>query len=158
MMKLESKAVKQVIGRWRNILHLEPYWQIKFQIRNSSNEMSDGNQDSMACIHVDLRYFVAEIEFNATEINDGELDAVVLHELLHIILEPITCSSACGLGRKFEEMSSILCESTIERLMPGYLELYQKAYGNKKLASKKKSSNRTTRATKCNKKRHPTNN
>ena len=150
MMKLESRQVKKVVDRWRKILKLESHWNIEFKIRNSSNEMSDGNQDAMACIHVDLRYFAAEIEFNATEISEGELDGVVLHELLHIIMEPIACASGCGLGRKFEEMNSILCESTIERLLPGYLLLYQEAYGGKKPSKKniaaKKASSRACRS------------
>ncbi len=152
MMKLERRQVKKVVDRWRKILQIESYWNIKFQIRNSANEMSDGNQDSMACIYVDLRYFVAEIEFNSTEIDESELDAVVLHELLHIILEPISCSSGCGLGEKFEEMNSILCESTIERLLPGYLQLYQQVY-NKKFIKKSVSAKRASaRAVKCRRK------
>lgn len=90
--------------------------------------MSEGNEDAMACISVDLRYFIAEIEFNAPEIEEQDLEGVILHELLHILIEPLSCAAGCGLGRKFEEMNSILCESTIERLMPGYLYLYDMTY------------------------------
>jgi hypothetical protein len=131
MTKIDSHQVKKAIGRWRKILQIEPFWKIEFEVRHSSSEMSEGNQDSMACINVDLRYFVAEIEFNATEIEQNELDATVLHELLHILIEPLACAAGCGLGKKFEEMNSILCESTIERLMPGYLTLYNSVYCQK---------------------------
>lgn len=130
-MKLESRQIKAEIDKWRKILKLEPQWNIRFEIRNSSNKMSAGNEDALACIDVDLRYFVANIEFNAPEIEEKELDGIILHELLHIIIEPISCSSGCGLGKKFEEMNSILCESTIERLMPGYLSLYEQVYKKK---------------------------
>lgn len=155
MMKLDKHHVKILINRWRKILELESNWKIEFEIRNSASEMSDGNQDSMACIHVDLRYFVADIEFNATEIDENELDAVILHELLHIIVEPLALSSACGMGKKYEEMNSVLCESTIERLLPGYLNLYQQKYGHKKHVGKKnlKKTSLSTRAIKCHKKR-----
>ncbi len=154
MMKLESRQVKAGIDRWRKILKLEPHWNIDFEVRNSSNEMSAGNEDAMACITVDLRYFNAIIEFNTPEISEEDLEGVILHELLHIIIEPISCSSGCGLGKKFEEMNSILCESTIERLVPGYLHLYELSYGKKSSkghsASRKKS---TTRAIRCHRKR-----
>lgn len=137
MAKLETRQVKLGIDKWRKILRIEPQWSIKFEVRSSANEMSDGNQDAMACINVDLRYFIAELEFNSSEIDEGQLDSVILHELLHILIEPLSCSSACGLGEKFEPMNSILAESTIERLMPGYLYLYKQAYGKKNV---KKSS------------------
>lgn len=153
-MKLEPRQVKTTIERWRKILKLEPHWNIRFEIRNSSNEMSAGNEDSMACIAVDLRYFNATIEFNAPEINEQDLESVVLHELLHIILEPISCSSGCGLGKKFEEMNSILCESTIERLVPGYLHLYEIAYGKKPSKSRSSSQKKTSsKAIRCHRKR-----
>lgn len=137
MTKLQSHQIKEGVEKWRNILKLDPQWKIDFQIRNHSHEMSQGNEDAMACIAVDLRYFIANIEFNPSEFEEKDLDGVILHELLHIILEPITCASGCGLGEKYEEMNSILCESTIERLMPGYLQLYDIAY-NKKYIKKKK--------------------
>lgn len=95
--------------------------------------MSPGNEDALACITVDLRYFLATIEFNCALIQESDdLDSIVLHELLHIIIEPLACSSGCGLGKKFEEMNLILCESTIERLLPGYLFLYKKAFNKKR--------------------------
>lgn len=153
-MNLTSNQLRSVISRWRKILEIEPRWNIHFHIRNSPNLMSAGNEDALACIDVDLKYFVADIEFNAAEIDDeDELEGVVLHELLHIIIEPISCAATCGMGKKFDEMSSILCESTIERLMPGYLTLYGLA---EKSIKKRKSAKPTNRAVRC--KRGTTNN
>jgi len=152
MMKLEQRQVKLIIDRWRKILQLEPYWNIKFSIRNSSNQMSPGNEDAMACIIVDLRYFVADIEFNAPEINEGELEAVILHELLHIVIEPLSTSSGCGLGRKFEEMNSILTESTIEKLMPGYLYLYNLAFNQKNTKNRISTKKASAQAIRCRRK------
>jgi phosphoglycerate-specific signal transduction histidine kinase len=132
-MKLELKALQKEIKKWRNILKIEPQWIINAYIRETIEEMSEGNDDALACIVVDLRYFVATIEFNAAKIeDDDDIGSIILHELLHIIIEPLSCSSGCGLGKKFEEMNSILCESTIERLMPGYLYLYNKAFRKNK--------------------------
>lgn len=111
--------------------------------------MSEGNQDAMACISVDLRYFIAEIEFNSPEIEEDELEGVILHELLHIIVEPLSCAAGCGLGKKFGEMNSILCESTIERLMPGYLYLYEMTYNRKGRKSHISSKTPTKQAMKC---------
>ena len=151
MMNLQTRQVKAIVDRWRKILQLESNWHIKFQIRNSSNEMSEGNQDAMACIVVDLRYFIADIEFNASEIDEADLEAVVLHELLHILIEPLSCSSGCGLGKKFEEMNSILTESTIEKLMPGYLHLYNISYKKKLTKSRSTSKRAAAQAIRCKK-------
>lgn len=151
-MNLQPKQVKLIIDRWRKILHLEPHWNIKFQVRKSSNEMSMGNEDAMACIVVDLRYFIADIEFNAPEIEEPELEAVVLHELLHILIEPLSCSSGCGLGKKFEEMNSILTESTIEKLMPGYLVLYNLAFKQKTVKNRTSTKKASAKAVRCRRK------
>jgi hypothetical protein len=147
-MKLDSNQIKFEILKWRKILKIEPQWKIKHHVRNRPTEMSVGNMDSMACIEVDLRYFIADIEFNAQEIEEDELQSVILHELLHIILEPISCASGCGLGKKFEEMNSILTESTIEKLMPGYLYLYELAYNK---PSKNRSNKSSSQTIKCRK-------
>lgn len=151
-MTLEHSHVKKVIDRWRKILKLESQWNIKFAIRNSSNEMSPGNEDAMACIAVDLRYFGAYIEFNSSELTEQDFDAVVLHELLHILIEPLACSSGCGLGERFEEINSILTESTIERLVPGYMHLYSLVYQQKSYKNHSKSKKSSTRAIRCRRK------
>lgn len=151
-MKLEPRDVKPKIDSWRKILDIEPKWTINFQVRKSTLDMSEGNEDALACISVDLRYFSACIEFNSPEIDEAELDAIILHELLHIIIEPISCSSSCGLGEKYEEMASVLCESTIERLMPGYLYLYEKAYGKKLNKGKQSGKKGAPHSVKCRRK------
>lgn len=152
MMKLEERQVKAGIEKWRKILQLEPHWNIKFQVRNSSNEMSMGNEDALACITVDLGYFSANIEFNAPEIEEKELDAIILHELLHIIIEPLSCSSGCGLGEQFKEMNTILTESTIEKLMPGYLHLYNLTYNKKPAKGRSVPKKMMTKAIRCSRK------
>lgn len=152
-MELKSHQVKASIDRWRKILNIESQWKINFLIRNKSNEMSEGNEGAMACIIVSLSYFSAVIEFNAAEIQEDDFESVVLHELLHIIIEPLAISSGCGLGEKFEEMNIILCESTIERLMPGYMYLFNQVYGikgkKKQLKTSKKLSSRAIRCRKA---------
>lgn len=126
MAKFEKRQIKATIDKWRKILQIEPRWKIRFEIKNSPSEMSEGYNDAQACVDVESSYFSATIEFNAAEIAENELDEVVLHELLHIILEPLSCVAACGLGKKYEEMNTTLTESTIERLSSGYLNLYHK--------------------------------
>lgn len=134
-MKLESKFIAKEVRKWRKILQIEPKWSITINIRNTIEEIVAGNEDALASIDIELGYFMATLEINTTNIkDDDDLDSIILHELLHIIIEPLACSSGCGLGKKFEEMNLILCESTIERLMPGYLTLYKKAYVKNKKA------------------------
>lgn len=127
-MKITPQLVKQKINQWRTILDIEKRWTINFSIRTNPLEMSEGNEDSMACIFVQSGYFSASIEINSIEIDEHQLDATILHELLHILLDPLATSSDGGLGKNQQELNSILVESTIERLMPGYLNLYKKLY------------------------------
>lgn len=127
-MKITPQLVKQKINQWRTILDIEKRWIINFSIRANPLEMSEGNEDSMACIFVQSGYFSASIEINSIEIDEHELDATILHELLHILLDPLATSSDGGLGKNQQELNSILVESTIERLMPGYLNLYKKLH------------------------------
>jgi hypothetical protein len=134
-MKITPQLLKTKIKEWRAILDIEKRWIINFAIRNNPLEMSDGNEDSMACIFVQSGYFNASLEINAVEIHDEhQFNSTVLHELLHILIDPLATASRSSLGKSHEELNSMLIESTIERLMPGYLFLY-----NKKMNKKKKS-------------------
>ena len=131
------------------ILDIEKRWTINFDIRNSPLEMSEGNEDAMACIYVQSGYFSANIEFNTIEIDEGEFDATILHELLHILIDPLATASGNGLGKDHEELNSILVESTIERLMPGYLYLYNLAYKKKSVKNHLSSKKSSARAIRC---------
>ena len=147
-MKITAQLFKRKIKQWRTILDIEKRWRINFAIRNNPLEMSAGNEDAMACIAVQSGYFIAIIELNTLEINEHELDATILHELLHIIIDPLATSSNGSLGKAQEELNTILVESTIERLMPGYLYLYNQLYNrpvNKKNKSVKKTHPRARR-------------
>lgn len=151
-MKITPQLLKAKIKEWRTILDIEKRWTINFSIINNPLEMSAGNEDAMACIFVQSGYFIANIELNTVEIDEHELDATILHELLHIFIDPLATSSSGGLGKSQEELNSILIESTIERLMPGYLCLYNKLY-NKKTRNKSKISKKIrSRAQACTKK------
>lgn len=95
--------------------------------------MSEGNEDALACSNISSSYFVVDMEFNVQEIEDEiELEKTIIHELLHIIVEPLSEAVECGLGKKFAAMSTSLTESTIERLVPGYLYLHNKAFRKNK--------------------------
>lgn len=140
-MKLEKKVMAAKVKEWRDILQIDPQWDITFEIIDNPLNMSDDCEGSMACIGVDLDYFSAHIEFNSVEISKDDLDYIVLHELLHILMEPISQAASQGLGKKFEKIGITFCESTVERLIPGYLKLYGKINGvkiNGKTGAKKK--------------------
>jgi hypothetical protein len=131
-MQFSRQQIAKKINEWRSILGIEKRWVIKFDIKDSSSKMTEGNESAMACIEIELGYFYAYLQFNAPEIDEDELDEVVLHELLHLQLEPLSLSNKCGLGEDFEDMNTVLTESTIERLMTGYLTLYKKAHRKNK--------------------------
>jgi hypothetical protein len=151
-MKITPQLLKQKIRQWRTILDIEKRWVINFDIRNNPLEMSEGNEDAMACIFVQSGYFSANIEINAIEVDEDELDSTILHELLHILIDPLATSSGNGLGKDHEELNSIMVESTIERLMPGYLHLYGLAHNKKTARNHMSSRKATARAIRCHRK------
>ena len=151
-MKITSQLLKQKIKLWRTILDIEKRWVINFQIRDNPLEMSEGNEDAMACIYVQSGYFNANIELNTVEVSEDELDSTILHELLHILIDPLATSSGGGIGKEHEELNSILVESTIERLMPGYLHLYNLAHKKKANKNHTPSKKAGSRALRCHRK------
>lgn len=148
-MKITPQLLKQKIKEWRTILDIEKRWVINFDIRNNPLEMSEGNEDAMACIFVQSGYFSANIELNTVEVEENELDSTILHELLHILIDPLATSSSCGMGKEHEELNSILVESTIERLMPGYLHLYNLAYKKKSIKNRISGGKISASARRC---------
>jgi len=151
-MKITPQLLKQKIKQWRTILDIEKRWIINSDIRNNPLEMSEGNEDAMACIFVQSGYFSASIEINAIEIDEDDFDSTVLHELLHILVDPLATSSGGGLGKEHEELNSILIESTIERLMPGYLHLYNIAHKKKLVRNHTPSKKSGAKALRCHRK------
>jgi len=151
-MKITPQLLKQKIRQWRTILDIEKRWTINFDIRNNPLEMSEGNEDAMACIFVQSGYFSASIEVNTLEVDENELDSTILHELLHILIDPLATSSGNGLEKEHEELNSILVESTIERLMPGYLYLYNLAYKKKVITNHTLDRKATAQARRCHRK------
>lgn len=149
-MKITPKLLREKINEWRKILDIEKRWKINFVIRESPLEMSSGHEDSMACISVMSGYFIASLEVNSLEILEKELDATILHELLHILIDPLSVASDGGLGKAQEALNSIIVESTIERLMPGYLYLYNKIYKKSKYGNIKKNKKYTPARTRVN--------
>ena len=95
--------------------------------------MNAGNETAQADIRVEWGYFFAVVEFNAHEIaNEDVLDEVVCHELLHVVLAPLSSFAENGAGKVFNEHAINLTERTIEQLMPGYLALYRTAFKKKR--------------------------
>ena len=124
MEKITRGIISNKIKEWRRILNIEKIWKIDFRIANSALDMPTDHFDSVACIQVDLKYFYAFIEFNLSELNEKNIDSTIAHELTHILLEPLTAFAGAGAGNKYKDITLQLCESTVERLSLGLLELY----------------------------------
>jgi predicted metal-dependent peptidase len=115
--KLFHKKVKF----WRNHLKISPKWDIFFYLHQNSNEMPEDSQDVEACIDVDMAYFNATIDFNGPLINDKNVDNVIVHELLHIIVEPLDHFALLATPEKYHDQIRIFAESMIENLIPGVM-------------------------------------
>lgn len=86
--------------------------------------MPKNSRDCMACIISELGYFNATIWFNEKEIDtEEELEGAIGHELLHIILEPLSAIATAGIAPKFESYVSDITESTIETVMHGFMKM-----------------------------------
>lgn len=114
-MNLTQRQLQRCIAKWRNILRIDPIFDIRATIHRTPKTMPKGHQDSQACIAVEVGYHFAELDVNKTMIDASELDGVILHELAHIIFAPLQEHLSAG--------HTYLIEATIERLLPCLLGL-----------------------------------
>jgi hypothetical protein len=118
---ITRKILHKKVKFWRNHLKINPKWDILVHLYENSNQMPEDSKDMEACIDVDLAYFDATVEFNGPLLNNKNIDNVIVHELLHILVEPLDNFALMALPEKYHDQVRIFAESMIENLIPGIM-------------------------------------
>ena len=113
-MKLENNTLSKKINYWKKKIGVDKF-KIDFVI---SEDSSPDDINTEADIEISLAYLNATITFYSPAIKESELDKVIVHELLHLILEPLSSILYQSMGKKYDKFVNDLIESTIEILSP----------------------------------------
>ena len=118
---LTRKLVSKKVNFWKKHLQLNPKWDISFILHSTSFELPEDCQNMEAYIDIELGYWDAEIHLNGPLVNDENIDNVIVHELLHIIVEPLDNFALMAIPEKYHDQIRIFAESMIENLIPGIM-------------------------------------
>lgn len=122
-MELTQKEAVKCVNRWKKILNLHG-WKIRVLINDESVE--EEYKDSNAYINVEEGYIFADLYINPWTIRDlSHLEAVIAHEIVHIVIAPLATIARCGLGDKFKEHASNHIEAVTERISGALVNLYK---------------------------------
>lgn len=118
---LTRKAIQNKINFWRKHLQLNPKWDIKFILHENSLQMPEEFRNLEACIDIEQAYHNACLELNGPMINEKNIDNVLVHELLHIITEPLSHFCSLAVTDKYQDQVRVFTENMIENLIPGVM-------------------------------------
>ena len=109
------KDVQRLIKKWRRILWIGDEWNIKARVIDDEAEADEDTRDVVAYIVVLPEVWSANLTVNAWKLPEGGLEQAIVHELTHIIMQPIATILECGLGEKFEPVAEQHVEAITER-------------------------------------------
>lgn len=113
-MKLDNKTLDRKIKYWAKKLSVDNY-KIDFTI---SEDSSSDDINIEAEIDISLAYLRASITFFEPAITENSLDDTIIHELLHIIFEPLSSMLQQSMGKKYDKLVEDTTESAIEKIVP----------------------------------------
>ncbi len=127
-MRLSESAARKAINKWRAILGVNQLYKIHFEINNQPDHTLKPSQrkDVEAKVKVDEAYLNVYLVINAYEFEAKDLDHVIAHELLHVVLAPMTTLTFEAYGDKHEKTASNLIESTTEQLAQAFMKVLPK--------------------------------
>lgn len=111
------KAVKSILRKWRPLLGLDGRWSIGITIYNEDDE-SWPHGDAVAACLPSPGYYQASLAVNGPRcLKDAHsLDHILVHELVHIVLWPLTVLAKEALGEKHEETWRMMIEAPTEQI------------------------------------------
>ncbi len=74
--------ITESIKKWKKLLYLE-HWELNVTF------IDDPDLDCYASCTPEYFALRAEIEFNLNELDEKDIESVVIHELLHVLLAPM---------------------------------------------------------------------
>lgn len=116
-MKTTLGAIKQIMARWRPRLGIDSRWDIEVRLYEPGH-WPKKFRDAVACIEVNPGYFTALLRINreATEEDGHTLEHIVLHELVHIVVWPLSILAHDGLGERHEQTWTHVMEALTEQM------------------------------------------
>jgi hypothetical protein len=118
------REVAKLVRKWRRILGLGPEWSIKVRVLEAPEDADDDRNQAEAYIHVEPGYFFANMTINAWQVDKGtNLDHVVAHELVHVLLQPVCTIVQAGLGEQLAEVANQNMEALCERVARALLRV-----------------------------------
>lgn len=120
--KLRREVAKRV-KKWRRILGLGRDWSITVRVLEEPERADDDRNEAVAYIHVEPGYFFASMTINAWRMDGADLDRVVVHELTHILLQPVCTIVESALGDNMSEVASQNMEALCERVSRALVRL-----------------------------------
>lgn len=117
-MKVNESSIRSILRRWRPRLGLDERWHIEVNIYPPTSKRPKALGDDAAAIEPKPEYFQATLHVNtkACEEHADGLEAIVLHELLHVVTWPISIAARDGLGDRNEATWRLLMEQMVETI------------------------------------------
>ncbi len=118
---LTRKIIAKKINFWKKHIKLNPRWDVSFVLHASSLEIDEDYRNMEAYIDMEPSYWDAEMHINGPLVNEENIDNVIVHELLHIITEPLDKFARLAAPERYHELITDMNESMIENLIPGIM-------------------------------------
>jgi hypothetical protein len=115
--RVTEKTVEAILTKWRPLLGIDARWNITTKIYGDDEEWPL-EDDSVAAVRPSPGYFQASMRINAKscEKDAHTLEHIVLHELVHIVLWPLSRVARDGLGEDHEATWRDIMEATVEQM------------------------------------------
>jgi hypothetical protein len=127
-MKVDEKYVRGRVDYWRKLLAFEKRWKIIVNIIPTVEQMSEDQKSSAAFVNIESAYFQADITICLeNNKNKQDLDDTIVHELIHIILDPLDKIVQETLLASGPDFSTMVTEQVVERLMSVVTNIHRKA-------------------------------
>ncbi len=114
MAEVSRREVQRLITKWRRILGIGNQWRVDLKINKAPR--GEELEDAQAHIVVSPGYYHADMVVNAWQCVGIDLDEVVCHEMLHIVMKGVETVVEGAMGDRFAEVGEQMLESVVERL------------------------------------------
>lgn len=116
MPRVTEKSITRILRKWRPLLGIDGRWSIVVKVFDDEEEWP--HKGAVAAVNPSPGYFQATIHLNATAAEEDahSLEHILLHELVHIVLCPITTVARDGLGEDHETTWRNMMEAATEQL------------------------------------------
>lgn len=108
------REAQRLIKKWRRHLGIGDQWRIELKVNEKPR--GDEAEDAQAHIVVTPQYFHAQMEINAWQVVGVDLEEIICHELLHVVMKPIETIVEGAMGERFAELGEQHLEGVVERL------------------------------------------